>query len=32
MEGYLLELLTVSYKDLRLNKEVGPLELPISFI
>jgi len=29
--GYLLETLTIGYKDLKLNKEAGPLK-PVSFI
>ena len=30
--GYLLKTLTVGCKDLKLNKETGPLELLVSFI
>jgi len=28
IEGYLLKPLAISYKDLKLNKEAGPLEFP----
>jgi len=32
VEGYLLKPLTIGYKDLKPNKEAGPLELLISLI
>ena len=32
IEGYLSGTLAMGYKDLRLNKEAGPLELLVSLI